>query len=118
MNCEHPEKPSKDFDNEDEYRNLCAACRRKALSQMTTPELIKLKKLTIKAQRGLFAQLLKILPELLNAEFGLSEALSDPTLTDDQMQRTRLVYQSIVFAVSAIHRFEINEILNERARKG
>ena len=118
MNCEHPEKPSKDFDNEDEYRNLCAACRKKALGQMTTPELLELKQLTIIARRGLFRPLLKILPELLRAEFAMSEALSDPTLTDDAIQRTRLLYQSVAFAVSAIHRYEIIEILNERANKG
>jgi len=116
MNCEHPEKPSKDFDD-DECRNLCKACRKKALSTMSTGELIELKKLTIKTQRVMFAQVLEILPELLSAEFAMSKALSDPVLTDDEIRRTRLLYQSIAFALSAIHRYEINEILNERARK-
>lgn len=113
MECQHPEGPSKG----NEYRNLCKACRKRALGQLTTRELFELKELAKEADRVLLAQLLEILPKLLHVEFAISKSLSDPSLTDHQKQGMRLLYQSIAFAISSIQRFEINETLNERARR-
>lgn len=115
MNCQHPDDiPG---ENADEiYRNLCWACRKKALSSMSTGELMGLEKTAGKVNMELMLNLRMKLPMLLNTELILSKVISDPSQSE-AIRANRLIYQAVACAVSLIHQFEINMVLDERTRK-
>lgn len=117
MNCPHPENPSNSFDDETN-RSLCQDCRKKALSGITTEKLIEMKEMARYSQRKTLADFRNIMPRLQNMELVMSEALKDDSLQDPDIKNTRVLRHVVGFMIISIHRFEINEVLNERARKG
>lgn len=116
MNCQHPDEVPKE--NSDEiYRNLYKACRKKGLREMSTDDLIGLKRLLKKATFALTVRLREEFPTLLKTEDGLFKETQDESCPVAK-ELTQMMFQAVALAVSVIYQFEIEEALSERARKG